>query len=157
MTEPTPIGKSAAALRCHEESKTLPSRQRTPWYWAVIVWPFSTGAPLPSMRVACLVSVGAADLGTVTVGSFVGPLGKATVGRPAGLAAWVPSTWVRPRRTSATSATTTMVSVPAMPSWLLPSAPKPLAGGMEKTTREPFVAPSSPSVKPAMRSRRPSR
>ena len=98
-----------------------------------------------------------AGLPTVTVGSFVGPFGNATAGRPAGLAAWVPSTWARPRRTSAMSATTTMVSVPAMPSWLLPSAPKPLAGGMEKTTREPFAAPSSPSVKPAMRSARPRR
>src|SRR5690242_2221731 len=85
MTAPTPIGKSAAEPRAHEESKTLPSRQSTPWYCAEMVWPFWTGAPLPSMRVASLVSVGAADLGTVTVGTFVGPFGKATVGSPAGL------------------------------------------------------------------------
>src|SRR6476469_5495439 len=95
MTWPTPIGKSAAAPRFHEESKTLPSFQRTPWYWALIVWPFSTVAPVPWIRVACCVVVGAAVLGTVTVGSLVGPFLNSTVGRPAGAAVWVPSTFVR--------------------------------------------------------------
>ena len=84
MTAPTPIGKSAAAPRCHEESKTLPSRQSTPWYCAVMVWPFSTGA-LALDEGGVLRLGGSGRLGDGDGGLLGGPFGNATVGRPAGL------------------------------------------------------------------------